>query len=201
MHVEVLLEELSAKVALDILLPRLLPEGCTFACHPHRGKNDLLARLPGRLKNYARLLPANPDWYVVILMDADTDCRGRKQELERLVAGAQLLTKTTAHPKQKFQLLTCLAVAELEAWFLGDPIAIQAAYPRVHAKHFKGLPRDPDTLPDTWESLHRLLQKGGYYLASAAKVEWAATIAPYLDPARSTSASFQYFCAGLTALR
>ena len=201
MHVEVLLEEISARVALDILLPRLLPEGATFACHPHRGKNDLLARLPGRLKNYARLLPASPDWYVVVLMDADTDCKSRKKELEHLAAGARLLTKTSAHPGQKFQLLTRLAVAELEAWFLGDPVAIQAAYPRVHTNHFKGLPRDPDALSDTWETLHRLLQKGGYYPVSAAKTEWAATIAPHLDPARSTSASFRYFCESLAALR
>ncbi|MGI4871424.1 MAG: DUF4276 family protein [Janthinobacterium lividum] len=157
MHVELLLEEASAKAALDVLLPRLLPEGATFVCHPHRGKTDLLARLPGRLKNYARVLPANADWRVVILMDADTDCKGRKKELERLVAEVHLLTKTTAQPGQKYQVITRLAVAELEAWFLGDPAAIQAAYSRVHAHHFKRIHPVPDEISDAWETLHRVL--------------------------------------------
>ena len=82
-----------------------------------------------------------------------------------------------------------------------DRIAIQSAYPWVHANHFKGLGRDPDALPDTWEALHRLLQEDGYYLASKAKVEWAENIALHLDPARNTSASFRYFCEGLAVLR
>ena len=100
-------------------------------------------------------------------------------------------------------MLTRLAVTELEAWFLGDREAIQAAYPRVHAHHFKGLQRDPDTIRDAWETLHRVLQKGGYYLTSKAKVEWAESIARHLDPnpAQNDSASFKYFCEGLAALR
>jgi hypothetical protein len=201
MHVEFLLEEPSAEAALNQLLPRLLLDGDTWHCVPHRGKDALLLRLPALLKNYARRMAHEPDLRVIVLMDADADCRKVKVELEGLVAAAHLLTKTTAPANQPFRVLTRLAVAELEAWFLGDREAIQAAYPRVHAHHFKGLNRDPDAILDCWETLHRVLQKGGYYLTSKAKVEWAENIAQHLDPGRNGSASFQYFCQGLAALR
>ena len=199
MHLEFLLEEPSAKAAVDLLVPKLLPTA-TWNCYPHRGKTDLLQRLPNRLQSYASLFPQQPDLRLIILMDADSDCRSRKAELERLVAEAKLLTKTSAGPDQPFRVITRLAVAELEAWFLGDRKAIQAAYPRVHAHHFKGLPTNPDTIPDTWETLWRVLQKGKYYLAGKAKIEWAETIAPHLEPARNTSPSFHYFCHGLAQL-
>ncbi len=199
MHIEFLLEEESAEAALDILLPKLLPPGATWRCFPHRGKTDLLQRLPGRLKTYARQFPHQPDLRVVVLMDADTDCRRRKAEMEKMVAGAGLLTKATAGG-QPFRIITRLAIAELEAWFLGDRAAIQAAYPRVHPPHFKGLPPDPDTIADSWETLWRVLREGKYYLAGKAKVEWAETITPHLDPDRNTSASFRYFRQGLGQL-
>ncbi|RSK46225.1 DUF4276 family protein [Hymenobacter perfusus] len=199
MHIEFLLEEPSSEAALNILLPKLLPAGATFHCHPHRGKTDLFQRLPGRLKNYARRLAQEPELRVVILMDADTDCRRRKAELEQVVAKAGLLTKTTA-TGQPFRILTRLAVQELEAWFLGDREAIQAAYPRVRPQHFGGLPHDPDTIVDTWETLWRVLREGKYYLAGKAKIEWAETIAPHLEPDRNQSASFQYFRQGLALL-
>lgn len=201
MHIEFLLEEPSAEAALNQLLPRLLPSGDTWRCVPHQGKDALLIRLPALLKNYARRLPHDPDLRIVVLMDADADCRKAKARLEQLVAAAHLPTKTTAAPGQPFRVLTRLAVAELEAWFLGDRQAIQAAYPRVHAHHFKGLSREVDAVADAWETLHRVLQKGGYYLASNPKVEWSEAIAAHLDPARNRSASFRYFCAGLAALR
>ncbi len=198
MHVDFLLEEPSAEAALNQLLPRLLP-AATWRCIPHRGKDALLLRLPALLKNYARRFAHEPDLRLVLLMDADADCVKAKQKLEKLVADAQLLTKATA-AGQPFRVLTRLAIAELESWFLGDRAAIQAAYPRVHSHHFKGLLREVDALPDAWETLHRVLQKGGYYPAGYLKRETAEAIAAQLDPARNTSPSFQYFCLGLAAL-
>ena len=200
MHVELLLEETSAKAALDCLLPSLLPVGCTFACIPHRGKTDLLQRLPGRLRTYARRLPTEPHLRVVLLMDADADCRARKRDLESLTAAAGLTTKAATGAGQPFQVLTRLAVTELEAWFLGDRAAIQAAYSRVHSHHFKGLPTDPDAIADAWETLWLVLKRANLYETGKAKTEWAATIAPHLDPTRNQSASFRTFCAGLAAL-
>lgn len=200
MQIDFLLEDISTKAALDLLLPRLLPATATWNCYSHRGKDDLLKRLPNRLKTYASLLAQQPELRLVILMDADRDCRLAKMQLEKVVADANLFTKATVGPNQPFRIITRLAVAELEAWFLGDRIAIQSAYPRVHAQHFKGLPQDPDAIVDTWETLWRVLREGKYYMAGKAKVEWAETITPHLEPARNTSASFQYFRQGLSRL-
>jgi hypothetical protein len=199
MHIEFLLEEESAEAALNILLPKLLPAGTTWHCYPHRGKTDLFQRLPGRLKTYARQFLHQPDLRVVVLMDADTDCHRRKAELEKVVADEGLLTKTTAAGRH-FRVLTRLAVQELEAWFLGDREAIQAAYPRVRPQHFGGLDTNPDAIADTWETLWRVLQEGSYYKAGKAKVEWAETITPHLEPDRNRSASFQYFRQGIVEL-
>lgn len=102
MHLDFLLEKESAEAALNRLLPRLLPPGCSFRCLPHQGKAELLARLPGRLKNYVCLLPTNPAWRVVIRLGADADCQRRKAALEQLVAAAGLVTKTTAHADQLY---------------------------------------------------------------------------------------------------
>jgi len=203
MHVDFLLEEPSAEAALNQLLPRLLPND-TWHCIPHRGKDALLMRLPALLKNYARRFGHEPELRLVLMMDADANCKKAKQKLEKLAADAQLLTKTTAPSGQPFRVVTRLAIAELEAWFLGDRSAIQSAYPRVHPHHFKGLLREVDALPDAWETLHRVLQRGGYYTTGYLKREAAEAIAAHLDladPARNTSPSFHYFCASLAALR
>ena len=201
MHVEFLLEEPSAEAALNQLLPRLLRAEDTWRCVSHRGKAALLGRLPALLKSYVGRMLHEPDLRVVVLMDADADCRKGKKELEDLVAAARLLSKTTAPAGQPFRVLTRLAVSELEAWFLGDREAISAAYPRIHANHFKSTYRDPDALPDTWETLHRILRKGGYYPGQYLKVEAAEQIAACLNPTRNQSVSFRYFCDGIAALR
>ena len=142
-----------------------------------------------------------PELRVIILMDADRECRKVKSQLEEIVAGAGLLSKMRAPVGQAFKVLTRLAVSELEAWFLGDREAISAAFPRVHSNHFKGTYENCDGLPDTWETLHRILQKGGYYPTRYLKVEAAELIAARLEPARNESASFQYFCEGVAELR
>lgn len=50
MHLEVLVEEPSAEAALEILLPRLVGPEVEIRLHPHQGKQDLLAALPGKLR-------------------------------------------------------------------------------------------------------------------------------------------------------
>ncbi|RKZ56933.1 MAG: hypothetical protein DRR08_20355 [Candidatus Parabeggiatoa sp. nov. 2] len=53
-HIEFLLEEPSAEAALQVLVPKLLPFGATFACHVMGGKKTLLKELPARLRGYSR---------------------------------------------------------------------------------------------------------------------------------------------------
>ena len=201
MRVEILVEEPSAVAMLAQLMPLLLQEEDSWHPVPHRGKDQLLKELPRRLKSYANRMLYEPDLRVILLMDADRDCRKAKELLEQLVTDAGLVSKANAQVDQSFKVITRLAVSELEAWFLGDRAAIAAAYPRVHANHFKGMSTPCDEVPNAWETLHRILQKGGYYPGRYLKVEAAEQIASHLDLARNTSPSFRYFCEGLAALR
>lgn len=201
MRVEIVVEEPLAVAMLKHLMPLLLQEGDTWHAVPHRGKDELLIELPRRLKRYANRMLFEPDLRVIVLMDADRDCRKVKNVLEKIVADAGLVSKAAASAGQSFKVITRLAISELEAWFLGDCEAVSAAFPRVHSNHFKGEYQDSDGLPHTCKTLHRIIQKGGYYPNRYLKVEAAELIAAQLNPARNESASFHYFCAGLAALR
>ena len=79
-HVEVLVEEPSMEAALRGLLPRLLGM-TTFQVYPYQCKDDLLKRLPERLRGYSAWLP--DDWCVVVVVDRDDDdCHELKRRLE-----------------------------------------------------------------------------------------------------------------------
>ncbi len=203
MRVDFLVEEPSAKAALELLLPRLLPAGCDFRVRAFEGWQDLMSDLGAVLKGYHRriLREGETDLRVVVLLDGDGICARRKADLEAKAAAAGLLTKTTAGPDQVFHVLNRVAVQELEAWWLGDRDAIMAAYAGVKPHHFKGLDRNPDDPLKPNDVLWTVLKQGRYFLSGKRKTQWALDIAPHLDPARNTSASFRYFCAGLGALR
>jgi hypothetical protein len=130
MHIEFLVEESSAEAALQNLVPKILGSTVSFAVHPHQGKPDLLANLPGLLKGYRDWLP--DDWRIVVLLDADEgDCRELKASLEDVAGGARLVTKSLTALGSHVQVLNRLAVKELEAWFFGDVEALSAAYPGI----------------------------------------------------------------------
>ena len=83
---------------------------------------------------------------------------------------------------------------ELETWFLGDPIAIRAAYPRVQPIRVSQAPA-LDEEPDAWERLERILQRGGYYEAGLQKISVAEAISQHLSlsPDANASHSFRLF--------
>lgn len=201
MHIEFLVEELSAKAALDELLPRLLDARTTFAVHPHQGKQDLLDSLPGKMKAYAKWLPA--DWRVVVLLDLDReDCKKLKSKLDGIAINAGLKTKMSSKGRGGVQVLNRIAIEELEAWFFGDVAALHAAYPRVPLTlGQKSGFRDPDRIKGgTWERLEQVLQRHGYFKSGYPKVTAAREIAKHMDPNRNRSRSFLVFRDGLRAL-
>jgi hypothetical protein len=197
MHLEVLVEEPSAEVALRALLPRILDPGHTFQLHPHGGKAALLRHLVGRLRGYRAWVP--PDFGIVVLVDRDADeCHDLKSKLLAAARGAGFRPRTDAGDRP-FDLLARIVVEELEAWYLGDAAALRQAYPRLpRTLTSDRLCRDPDALRGgTWEALERLFQRHGYFHGGLRKLEAAATIAPQMDPDRNTSGSFGVFRDGL----
>ena len=90
---EFLIEEPSMEAFLKGLLPRVLPEGCTFACRVFRGKEYLLRKLGNRLHGCRHWLPDG--WRIVVVIDHDNDdCRALKDRLEQAAADAGPLTRT-----------------------------------------------------------------------------------------------------------
>jgi hypothetical protein len=189
-HVDFLVEEPSMEVFLRGLLPRLLG-AVPFAIYSFQCKDELLTRLPDRLKGYAAWLPKNQRIVVVVDRD-DDDCRELKQQLEQAAQDAGLSTRSR-RGQERFTVINRIAIEELEAWYFGDWEAVRAAYPRVSSTVTKKAPfRDPDGIAGgTWEAFERELKKAGYFRAGLRKLEAARTIVPHLDPARNTSRSFQ----------
>lgn len=199
MHLELLVEEPSAAEALTVLVPKIVGRDVTFAVHPHQGKADLLAKLPGRLRGYRAWLPE--EWIIVILIDEDrADCHRLKGQLEDAARRANLRTRATSAQNQPPELVARIAVEELEAWFFGDVAALVEAYPRVpRTLHRQKKYRDPDHISGgTWEALERVLQKAGYFPGGLQKMEVARAVSARMDLDRNSSRSF---CAFRDALR
>lgn len=189
-HVELLVEEPSMEAALRLLLPRILGE-LPFEIYPHQCKEELLARLPERLRGYASWLPET--WRIVIVVDRDDDdCKELKAQLENMAAAAGLVTRTKARGNQ-YALVSRLAIEELEAWYFGDWEAVRAAYPKVPATiPSQAKYRAPDAIKGgTWEAFERVLQRAGYYSSGLRKIEAARAVAANMVPSRNTSPSFR----------
>jgi len=192
MNLEVLVEEPSAKEALQALLPRIVP-GVRFEIISFDGKENLLRKLPHRLRDYSRYW-ASVNLRIVVLVDRDDDdCVALKGQLLKMANEAGLPTEAVV-----FRIV----IEELEAWFLGDIPAVCAAYPRMPADLAKQAKfRDPEIVPGgTWEALWYALRKHGYYPLRFPKSVAAAAIAPYMDVESNTSKSFQLFRDGLRRL-
>lgn len=193
--VEVLVEELSALRALDLLLPRVIP-GTQFKIRSFQGKHDLINKLPQRLRGYAAW-PGVAVSRIVVLVDQDRDdCVTLRQKLDKIAADAGFRASGADR-----SVLNRIAIAELEAWFLGDVPALRRAYPRVPpSTGAKKAFRDPDAIDGTWEALERLLQEHGYHKGGLPKVAAAAAIAEHMDAERNESRSFRVFRDGLRRL-
>ncbi len=191
-HVEILVEEPSMEAALRLLLPQMIGE-LSFEIYVHQCKEDLLNRLPERLRGYSRWIP--PDWRIVVLVDRDDDdCRRLKKRLEQMAVTAGLRTKSIVH-NGNWMVVNRLAIEELEAWYFGDWTAVRSAYPRV-SPHIpsKAKYREPDAIKGgTWETFENVLKKAGYFKGGLRKIEAARRIAEHMDAGRNRSRSFQVF--------
>lgn len=212
MHIEILVEDASGKKLLEAVLPKLLGaygEPHTWNMHAYKGVGRIPSNLKGRADPAKRILldqlPRLLQGYgktpgidaVVVVLDSDRrNCVDFLAELKALVAGCN------PAPNTMFRL----AIEEMEAWYLGDQQALQAAYPRAKAEVLGRYVQD--NVCDTWELLADAIHHGGsaaikragWPLPGQIKCEWAEKIGPLLEPDRNVSPSFGKLRDGLRRL-
>ncbi|MFA4852565.1 MAG: DUF4276 family protein [Bacteroidales bacterium] len=199
LHIEFLVEELSAEKALHNLLPKIITGEHTYKIITYQGKHDMLAKLPYTLKGYAKWIDQN--FKIVVLIDRDNmDCFILKEQLEHIANEATLSTKSSVDNNASYTVLNRIAIEELESWFFGDANAVRSAYPRVSANfEQKSTYRNPDNIQGgTWEALERILQVAGYFRTGIRKTEVANEISKHMQPLNNRSKSFQVFWDGIT---
>lgn len=213
MHFEFLVEGQTELTVLSILMEKIIGvygKNNTWKIHKHRGigelpddpkvkpdKNNptLLHNLPSKLQAYGKEQLNN--LVIVILVDLDdNDCRKMKERMQKL------LDYCPKKPNAWF----CLAIEELEAWFLGDHQAIKQAYPAARLDILDSYKQD--SICGTWEKLAEIIYPDGFEALIKAgtkrsistlkqKQIWAKKISQFMDVDQNLSPSFQYFRDGL----
>lgn len=157
-----LLEEPSAKVMLEGVLPRVLPPEADVHYMIFEGKQDLHKRMVMRMQYWQK-----PDSRFIVLRDQDSaDCHQVRQELIQLCIQAG-----------KPDALVRIACHELESFYLGDLSAVERGLSmkglaRLQNRHKY---RVPDSLANASEELGKLTQQ------AYQKVAGSRAISPYLD--------------------
>ena len=214
MHFEVLVEDKSGSIALDVVMEKILGENGqthSWRLHPYkgvgriprnlrpvpdRGKRLLLNHLPGLLRGYGRSLRPGRDCVVVVVDLDNRNCMAFKREL------LGVLNACRPRPRTLFRI----AIEEGEAWLLGDRGALKTAYPSANDTVLNAYVQD--SICGTWEVLADAVHPGGsvqlkgagYPAAGRAKCEWAARIAPHMEVNRNQSLSFRVFRDGVRSL-
>ena len=205
MHFEILIEDLSGKIALDILIRKIIGPQHTFNIYPYKGighlsikpqnptnvnTDHLLNDLPKQLRAYGKSFVKDPNKVVIVVCDLDKRClKTFRKELLSLL--------NTCHPKPKTRF--CIAIEEGEAWLLGDISAIKKAFPKVIGNVLNSYQND--SICGTWELLADAIYAGGakalkkktWRARGKIKSVWAQKITPYMDVNNNKSPSFCYF--------
>lgn len=174
-----LLEEASAEVMLQGLLPRILPQGLAVRYLVFEGKQDLEKQLVRKIRAYR-----NSEARFVVLRDQDAhpDCKAVKEKLLTLCSEA-------GHQ----DVLVRIACRELESFYLADLAAVEKGLGlKGIAKHQDNHKfRQPDYLGAPSQELTQLT-KGRYQ-----KVSGSRDIGIWLDPENIRSSSFRHLVAGI----
>ena len=178
---------------LNACLPGLLPDDCSFQIRSYGGKHALLRKIGDRLNGYANWMPTN--YRIVVVVDRDTDdCNDLKSRLEKICRDAGLRTRRTAGASN-WQVVTRIAIEELEAWCFGDWPAVRKAYPRLSPNiPDKASYKNPDAIKGgTHEAFEKVLRQSGYFRQGLSKTIAANAIGKHLNPAQNKSHSFNVF--------
>lgn len=174
-----MVEEPSMANFLDRLLPRLIPalEG-KFLCVPHRGKNDLVKGISKRIRAWRE-----PGVQFVVMQDQDnSNCRSLKSHL-----------RLECEKSGRSDILVRIVCRELEAWYIGEPEALESAFPAHSGRIIKELSkaryRNPDTVHRPSDVISRLIPE-------FQKRSGARRVAEHMS-LRNKSQSFRVFIKGL----
>lgn len=199
MDIEFLVEDDCIKITLQQLLPKMLPVKYKWVIHSFQGKDDLLSKLPTRLRGYRKIGGCGR---IVVIIDQDSNnCIELKNKLDRIARNLGLIPKSQTRDEETFKVMNRIIVEELEAWFFGDNRALSTAFPGVpESLHKKEKYRYPDKMHNTWEQLEAVLKRAGYYQTGLDKREAAGLISQHMVPSINCSKSFQVFREGLNSL-
>lgn len=152
-----LLEEESAKVFLESLLPRILDNTVTTRFIAFEGKQDLEKKLTKKIRGYI-----NPHARFIVLRDQDSnpDCKAIKTDLLQKCHDAGKLKQT----------LVRIACKELESFYLADLAAVELALSlNGLVKHQnKSNYRNPDNCQNPSKELSKLT-KNNYQKVSHSR--------------------------------
>lgn len=170
------LEERSARVLLEGLLPRFLPmDRIALRYVVFEGKQDLEKQLVRRMRHWR-----TPDTHFIVLRDQDSaDCEDVKRRLVELCLEAN-----------RPETLVRVACREIESWYLGDLAAVEKglSVPGLARRQLSRKFRNPDRLGGPSHELRRLTS--GVY----QKISGSRAIAPHLAlDGSNRSESFQRF--------
>ncbi|MDK1021175.1 MAG: DUF4276 family protein [Candidatus Hydrogenedentes bacterium] len=171
-------EEMSAKVMLESLLPRLLPQEIHIQCVDFEGKRDLEKQLPIKLKGWR-----TPDTAFVILRGQDSsNCHDGKRNLRKICDAAN-----------KPDVLIRIACRELESWYIGDLAAVEAGLEidGLSASQERAKYRIPDNVISPSKELKKIT-KNRYQKVGGSRV-----IGKHLSLDNTRSVSFRNFVNGV----
>lgn len=180
-------EEPSLKEVLDIIVPKIIPQGVYYQIYPHQGKQDLEKALKTAVPSISKI----PGARIIITRDQDNDdCKILKSNLEKLVTG-----------KINCEYKIRIVCKELESWFLGDLAAVEATYNRFKANQYSNRAdfRDVDGIPKPSELLRRIIPEYSN-LDSLPKLATAQRIGANMDLNNNRSESFNQMVAAIKEL-
>lgn len=168
-----LLEEASAKVMIEGVLPKIKKEVITVRYIVFEGKQDLDKQINRKLRCYN-----NPDAKFIILRDQDSsDCLDIKNNIKQKCIDANKPNATIR-----------IACRELESWYLADLNAVENAFSitNLSLKQNKKKFRNPDLISVPSKELKILVPE-------YQKINGSRMIAPFLDIDNTRSKSFYHF--------
>ncbi len=168
-----LLEEVSAKVMIEGILPRLSNSEIMFRFIVFEGKQDLDKSLIRKLRGYN-----NPEATFIILRDQDSaNCKDVKSRL-----------KQRCNEANKPKAVVRIACRELESWYLADLNAVEKAFSKsnLSSRQNERKFRNPDRLGNPSKELKSLVQE-------YQKINGYRMIAPFLNIENTRSCSFSHF--------